>query len=89
MNALQKVIEFAKNTMANDEIAEEAEKELQHILSQLPRPVVLSPTGYARISQEEAESYIRAASLELGPSCEDEWAEKCAKVLRDAGKKPS
>lgn len=39
------------------------------------------------INSEEAEAYINAATAELGPSCGDEWAEECAKILRDAAKK--
>jgi len=36
------------------------------------------------INYEEAESYIKAAELELGPDCESEWAIKCAEILRKA-----
>ncbi len=36
------------------------------------------------IGREEAEAFIKAAELELGPSSSDEWAEECTRVLRSA-----
>lgn len=31
---------------------------------------------------EEVEAFINAAFLELGPMCDAEWAQECAKILR-------
>jgi len=33
---------------------------------------------------EQIEQYIKAADLELGPTCEDDWVEWCRALLRES-----
>lgn len=40
--------------------------------------------GRTKATPEEVERYINAAESELGPACGDDFAEWCAKVLREA-----